>query len=172
MQEPTIPKRRSPSAETFADGRIASAHSAETCAREGITAFYFIQVLWLIIVVAIVARQASSGCTSGPAVIARRQQVVVESPLEPGSRAAASYPAPTSSDSSSPDHKLPPIAIQSPPKQAEQFAPSLKKGKKFDVADGIIAHMTRECGGNLHDRRVVDVTCGAFCKETEGANPH
>jgi hypothetical protein len=40
------------------------------------------------------------------------------------------------------------------------------------VPDGIIAHLTRECGGNLHDLHVVDVTCGSFGKETEGANPH
>jgi hypothetical protein len=42
----------------------------------------------------------------------------------------------------------------------------------YDVPDGIIAHLTRECGGNVHDRHVVDVTCGSFEKEIEGANPH
>jgi hypothetical protein len=42
----------------------------------------------------------------------------------------------------------------------------------FKVPDGIIAHLTRECGRHVHDRNVVEVTCGSFEKETEGANPH
>jgi hypothetical protein len=55
----------------------------------------------------------------------------------------------------------------------KQFPPSLKKGKYgIDVPDGIIAHLTRGCGGNVHDRHVVDVTCGSFEKETWGVNPH
>jgi polyhydroxyalkanoate synthesis regulator phasin len=58
-----------------------------------------------------------------------------------------------------------------PPKQAKQFPPSVKKGKCFDFPDGIIGHLTRECGGNVHDRHVVDVTSGSFEKQTEGANP-
>jgi hypothetical protein len=67
-------------------------------------------------------------------------------------------------------------------KLAKQFPPSVKKrklrddrGKKakkaYDIADGIIAHLTRECGGNLHDRHVVDVMSGSFEKEIFGANP-
>jgi hypothetical protein len=48
----------------------------------------------------------------------------------------------------------------------------LKKGGQFDVPDGIIAHLTRECGGNVHDRQVVEVTSGSFEPETVGANPH
>jgi hypothetical protein len=44
--------------------------------------------------------------------------------------------------------------------------------KEINVPDGIIAHLTRECGGNVHDRNVVEVTSGSFEKETEGANPH
>jgi hypothetical protein len=43
---------------------------------------------------------------------------------------------------------------------------------EIDVPDGIIAHLTRECGGNVYDRHVVDVTCGSFKEETWGANPH
>jgi hypothetical protein len=39
-----------------------------------------------------------------------------------------------------------------------QFPPSVRRGAKFDVPDGIIAHLTRECGGNVHDRGVVVVT--------------
>jgi hypothetical protein len=58
-------------------------------------------------------------------------------------------------------------------KPAKHFPPSVKKGTYgFDVPDGIIAHLTRECGGNVHDRHVVDVTYGLFEKETDGANPH
>jgi hypothetical protein len=45
-------------------------------------------------------------------------------------------------------------------------------GDEYDVPDGISAHLTRECGGNVHDRHVVDVTCGSFEKETMGANPY
>jgi hypothetical protein len=70
-----------------------------------------------------------------------------------------------------------------PPKQAKQFPLSLKKGKlrysdddetdeMYDIPDGIIAHLTRECGGNVHDRNVVDVTSGSFEKETIRANWH
>jgi hypothetical protein len=36
--------------------------------------------------------------------------------------------------------------------------PSAKKGGQPDVADGIIAHLTRECGGNVHQRGIVDIT--------------
>jgi hypothetical protein len=48
----------------------------------------------------------------------------------------------------------------------------MKKGRQFNVPDGIIAHLTRECGGNVHDRNVIEVTSGSFEKETRGANPH
>jgi hypothetical protein len=40
------------------------------------------------------------------------------------------------------------------------------------VPDGIIALLTRECGGNLHDPHVGEVTSGSFEKETVGANTH
>jgi hypothetical protein len=52
------------------------------------------------------------------------------------------------------------------------FPPSVKKGGRFDVPDGIIAHLTRECGGNVHDCDVVKVTSGSFKTETLGANRH
>jgi hypothetical protein len=43
--------------------------------------------------------------------------------------------------------------------EGKQFPPSVKKGTRgFDVPDGIIAHLTRECGGNAHDDKVVE-TC-------------
>jgi hypothetical protein len=41
----------------------------------------------------------------------------------------------------------------------------VRKEKEFNVPDGIIAHLTSECGGNVHDRHVVKVM---FEKETEG----
>jgi hypothetical protein len=61
------------------------------------------------------------------------------------------------------------------------FPPSMKKRKLCrpnghqtdeicDIPDGIIAHLTRKCGGNVHDRHVVDVTCGSFEKETQSAS--
>jgi hypothetical protein len=56
--------------------------------------------------------------------------------------------------------------------ESKQFPPSMKKGEQFDVPDGIIAHLTRECGGNVHDCHMVEVTSGSFEKETCGANPH
>jgi hypothetical protein len=40
-----------------------------------------------------------------------------------------------------------------------------------NTSDGIIAHLAKECGRNVHDRHVLDVTCEPFEKETEGANP-
>jgi hypothetical protein len=43
---------------------------------------------------------------------------------------------------------------------------------EIDVPDGIIAHLTRECGGNVHDRNVVNVTSGSFEKVTWGPNPY
>jgi hypothetical protein len=46
-------------------------------------------------------------------------------------------------------------------KTTKQFPPWLEKGKEFDVPDGIIAHLTRECRGNVHDRQVVAVTAGS-----------
>jgi hypothetical protein len=69
-----------------------------------------------------------------------------------------------------------------------QFPPSMKKGNvhlvfeeeeeqldvdvEIDVPEGIIAHLARECGGNVHDRHVVDATSGSFEKEPIGVNPH
>jgi hypothetical protein len=47
-----------------------------------------------------------------------------------------------------------------------------KTDTMYEIPEGIIAHLIRECGGNLHDRHVVDVTSGPFEKETQGVNPH
>jgi hypothetical protein len=63
----------------------------------------------------------------------------------------------------------PPIAQ---PNQGKQFPPSIKKVNDLSVPDGIIAHLTREYGGHVHDHQVVDITSGSFEKETAGANPH
>jgi hypothetical protein len=40
----------------------------------------------------------------------------------------------------------------------KQFPPSLKNGWKFNIPDGIISHLTKACGGNVHDHGVVEVT--------------
>jgi hypothetical protein len=40
------------------------------------------------------------------------------------------------------------------------------------VPDGLIAALTRECEGNVHERGVVHITSGSFETETHGANPH
>jgi hypothetical protein len=39
------------------------------------------------------------------------------------------------------------------------------------LGSGIIAHLTSGCGGNAHDRHVVEVSLGSFEKEPYGANP-
>jgi hypothetical protein len=65
-----------------------------------------------------------------------------------------------------------------PDLKVRRIPPSMKKGKiqvkegcwtnartvEIDVPDGIIAHLTRECSGNVHDRQVVNVTSGSFEK--------
>jgi hypothetical protein len=53
-----------------------------------------------------------------------------------------------------------------------EFPPSVRKGNSFDLPDGIIAHLTGQCGGNVHDRQVVDVTRRSFEKDTQRANPY
>jgi hypothetical protein len=57
-------------------------------------------------------------------------------------------------------------------RQPKQFPPSIKKVNGLGAPDGIIAHLTSECGGNVHEHHVVDVTSGSFERETAGANPH
>jgi predicted nucleic acid-binding protein len=85
------------------------------------------------------------------------------------------------SSSSSPSitpaqQKHAPVKVAPPPatpKQTKQFPLSAKRQREFFIVpDGIIAHLTRECGGNVHDSQVVDVTSGSFEKETLGTNPH
>jgi hypothetical protein len=60
-----------------------------------------------------------------------------------------------------------------PPKLAKQFLQLVKKGMYYwDVPDGIIAHLTKECGGNVHDHHVVEATCGSFEEGTLWAGRH
>jgi hypothetical protein len=49
--------------------------------------------------------------------------------------------------------------------------PNVVREMKIDVPDGIIAHLSRECGGDVHDCSIIDVTCGSFETETQGASP-
>jgi regulator of replication initiation timing len=60
-------------------------------------------------------------------------------------------------------------------KPGRQFPPSVKEGKlrsclghqtnKMDkIPDGIIAHLTRECGGNVHERGIVVTTASSVLK--------
>jgi hypothetical protein len=53
---------------------------------------------------------------------------------------------------------------------AQQFPPLVRSGGKFEVPDGIIAHLTRLCGGNVHDRNIVEVTSGSFERTTHGVD--
>jgi hypothetical protein len=90
----------------------------------------------------------------------------------------AEPPAPASSAPKPGPVKVSPL----PAKQAKQFPRLLKSGKLRrgpgviqvlgDLPDGIIAHLTRECGGTVHDCHVVDITSGSLETETNGANPH
>jgi hypothetical protein len=81
----------------------------------------------------------------------------------------------SSADTSSSELAKPPLKpvpvkvspVPDPPRQAKQFPPSVKKGTWFDVPDGIIAHLTKECGGNVHGH-LVDITSGSFKKEIHG----
>jgi hypothetical protein len=41
------------------------------------------------------------------------------------------------------------------------FASLMKKGKVFDVSDGIIALLVREDRGNVHNRKAIAVTGGS-----------
>jgi hypothetical protein len=69
------------------------------------------------------------------------------------------------------------------PRPATEFAPLGKKGNlrysdgswtynTYDIPDGIIAYLTKVCGGNVDDNKVVEIRSGSFEKETIGANPH
>jgi hypothetical protein len=67
------------------------------------------------------------------------------------------------------------------PDNLRQFHPSLEKVTMtsidghnkviIDVPNGIIAPLTRECGGKVHNHSVVHVTCGSVQQEACRANP-
>jgi hypothetical protein len=42
--------------------------------------------------------------------------------------------------------------------------------ERFGVPEGIIAHLTKECGGNVHDYGIVEVTSGSFEYTTRRPN--
>jgi hypothetical protein len=93
----------------------------------------------------------------------RPKAVPLASPATDGavpSAPEAASPARKSS-SSSPSQTMAP-----PPERAKQFPPLAKRGKHFDVPDGIIAHLTRERGGNVHDHHIVEVTSESFERGT------
>jgi hypothetical protein len=80
------------------------------------------------------------------------------------------------------DEALAVVQRRFPNIKVARFPPSVKKVTAtnlrgsgtigIDVPDGIIGHLTRECGGNMHECHVVDITSGSFERETEGVNPH
>jgi hypothetical protein len=39
--------------------------------------------------------------------------------------------------------------------------------EEIDVPDGVIAHLTKECGGNMHGRRVVEVTSSGTANDED-----
>jgi hypothetical protein len=51
-------------------------------------------------------------------------------------------------------------------KRKPDFRDSRQTNEMYDIPDGIIAHLTRECGGNVHDRNVADVTSGSSSRST------
>jgi hypothetical protein len=53
----------------------------------------------------------------------------------------------------------------------KKFPPSMNKKQHWDVPNGILAHLTRECRWNVRDCQVVEVTCGPFEKEIDGDDP-
>jgi hypothetical protein len=62
-------------------------------------------------------------------------------------------------------------AARPPERPRNEFRPSVKMGKGFDVPDGIIAHLTRRCGGNVHDCGVVTVTASSLASGSQGLSP-
>jgi hypothetical protein len=54
---------------------------------------------------------------------------------------------------------------------AKDFPPSVKRKGMVDVPDGIIAHLTRECGGNVHNYGFVEVTSSGLWMSGPGGAP-
>jgi hypothetical protein len=49
---------------------------------------------------------------------------------------------------------------------AKHFPPSVKKVGRLVMPDGIIGHLTKECEGNVHDRKIIELITGSFARET------
>jgi hypothetical protein len=91
-------------------------------------------------------------------------------------------PTPTPPKASPPPAQLAPAPEKlSPLTPAKQFPRSAKEGKRKDlsrrevemvVPDGIVAYLTRKCGGNVHDCHIVDVMSILSEKETIGTDTH
>jgi hypothetical protein len=97
-------------------------------------------------------------------------QPVADVAVPPGPKAAA--PAGSSLDSPPPPNVTPPQPKPAPVEVSPPPAP-LERAKQFPpLVNGIIAHLTRQCGGNVHDRHIVDITSESFETETEGTNSH
>jgi hypothetical protein len=53
--------------------------------------------------------------------------------------------------------------------EAGEAIPSVDEERsRFDIPDGIIAHLTRECGGNVYDCQVIKIMSGSLENETYG----
>ena len=89
---------------------------------------------------------------------------------EPKPTQPASRPLPLQAASSSSEPKPAPLALPAPDATPTHTVPGkvpkLAGGEfVYDSArplDGIIAHLTRECGGNVHKKGVVEVTASGF----------
>jgi hypothetical protein len=82
--------------------------------------------------------------------------------------------------------KLAPVKVSPPlssPKAEKLSPPSMKKGKlrlssgsetkdRYAIPEGIVAHLTRDCGENVHNHHVFDVVYLSFKKKTVGLNSH
>jgi hypothetical protein len=128
---------------------------------------------------AMVARSPPAELKKGIRVVRpNAEQVVpraVDIAVSPVETAAA--PARKSSNSS-PRLNLAPAPLEptpvkvsappAPPKPAKKFPLSVNNGTNFDVPDGIIAHLTRDCGGNEPHLLVLDVRSGRATGRLKG----
>jgi hypothetical protein len=57
-----------------------------------------------------------------------------------------------------PEDEIPGNIIRRCFPNSKEFPPLVRKSEAFDVPDGIIADLTRQCGGNVHDCQIVTVT--------------
>jgi hypothetical protein len=69
------------------------------------------------------------------------------------------------------------LTLQVVTRTRRSFSPSMKTDTaslttKYDMHRGIIGHLTRACGGSVHDHDVVEITSGSFAQAKDGVNPH